>query len=51
MELGKAKTMRSGSDVTLVGWGGQLHVMSKACDMAAKEGEEKINLAGLLWRT
>jgi len=38
VELGKAKTMRTGSDITLVGWGGQLHVMAKACDMAAKEG-------------
>jgi pyruvate/2-oxoglutarate/acetoin dehydrogenase E1 component len=31
--------MRTGSDITLVGWGGQLHVMAKACDMAAKEGK------------
>ena len=38
MELGKAKIIREGSDITLVGWGGQLHVMNKACDMAAKEG-------------
>ena len=33
--------MRTGSDITLVGWGGQLHVMAKACDMAAKEGKAK----------
>jgi 2-oxoisovalerate dehydrogenase E1 component beta subunit len=36
--LGIARTVREGSDVTLVGWGAQVHVLSKACDLAAKEG-------------
>eukprot|EP00752_Nemacystus_decipiens_P004008 g3671.t1 len=36
--LGVADVMREGSDVTLVGWGAQLRVMSEACDEAAKEG-------------
>lgn len=29
IELGKANIMRSGSDVTVVGWGGQLRVLEK----------------------
>jgi 2-oxoisovalerate dehydrogenase E1 component beta subunit len=36
--LGVARTVREGSDVTLVGWGAQVHVLNKACDLAAKEG-------------
>lgn len=36
--LGKADIMREGTDVTVVGWGGQLRVLEKACDLAAKEG-------------
>ena len=32
--LGKAEIMRSGTDCTVVGWGGQLRVLEKACDMA-----------------
>jgi 2-oxoisovalerate dehydrogenase E1 component beta subunit len=37
IELGKADVMRVGSDVTVVGWGGQLRVLEKACDMARDE--------------
>jgi 2-oxoisovalerate dehydrogenase E1 component beta subunit len=37
IELGKAEVMRTGSDVTVVGWGGQLRVLEKACDMARDE--------------
>lgn len=33
-----ARTVREGTDVTLVGWGAQVHVLNKACDLAAKEG-------------
>ncbi|CAN0109682.1 unnamed protein product [Ectocarpus fasciculatus] len=36
--LGVADVMREGTDVTLVGWGAQLRVMSEACDDAEKEG-------------
>ncbi|CAM9586399.1 unnamed protein product [Ascophyllum nodosum] len=36
--LGIADVMREGTDVTLVGWGAQLRVMSEACDEAAEEG-------------
>jgi len=34
IELSKAHVMRQGSDVTVVGWGGQLRVLEQACDMA-----------------
>ena len=34
IELGKAEILRTGSDVTVVGWGGHLKVVEKACDMA-----------------
>lgn len=36
--LGKAKIVREGKDVTLIGWGGQINVLKKACDMAAEVG-------------
>ena len=35
--LGKAEILREGNDVTVVGWGGQLRVLEKACDMAERE--------------
>lgn len=34
LPLGQAEVMREGSDVTVVGWGGQLRVLEKACDLA-----------------
>jgi 2-oxoisovalerate dehydrogenase E1 component beta subunit len=34
IELGKAEIIRSWSDVTVVGWGGQLQVLERACDVA-----------------
>ena len=37
LELGKAEIMRTGSDVTVVGWGGHLKVLEKACDMAMEQ--------------
>ncbi|GMH65344.1 hypothetical protein TrRE_jg12701 [Triparma retinervis] len=40
VELGKGEIMRPGSDVTVVGWGGQLKVLEKACDLAASSGIE-----------
>jgi len=38
IELGKGEIMRSGTDVTIVGWGGQLRVLEKACDLAEQNG-------------
>lgn len=36
--LGKARIVREGKDVTIVGWGAQVHVLSKAIELAEKEG-------------
>jgi 2-oxoisovalerate dehydrogenase E1 component beta subunit len=36
--LGQAEVVQQGSDVTVVGWGAQVHVLQKACDMAAEAG-------------
>nr|ANM86808.1 branched-chain alphaketoacid dehydrogenase E1b [Stygiella incarcerata] len=36
--LGKAEVVKSGKDVTVVGWGTQVHVLQEACDMAEKDG-------------
>lgn len=32
--LGKAEILRQGSDVTVLGWGGQLKVLESACQLA-----------------
>jgi len=37
-EIGKGEIMRAGTDVTVVGWGGQLRVLEKACDLAEGMG-------------
>lgn len=37
VELGKAEVVREGGDITLVGWGAQVHVLVKAADMAASK--------------
>lgn len=37
IELGKAAILREGTDVTVVGWGGQLRVLQAACELAAKQ--------------
>jgi 2-oxoisovalerate dehydrogenase E1 component beta subunit len=34
LPLGQAEIMRSGTDVTVIGWGGHLKVLEQACDMA-----------------
>ncbi len=34
--IGVAKIVHTGTDVTVVGWGGQMNVLKKACEMAAK---------------
>lgn len=36
--LGQAEMIREGTDVTVVGWGQQVNILAKACDMAEKEG-------------
>jgi len=37
IELGKAEILLEGDDVTIVGWGGQLQVLQKACQLAKNE--------------
>lgn len=37
LPLRQAAVMREGSDVTVVGWGGQLRVLEAACDMAKEQ--------------
>lgn len=37
LELGKAEILRPGSDVTVLGWGGHLQVLEKACDLALEK--------------
>mmetsp|Transcript_10812 Transcript_10812/g.15934 ORF Transcript_10812/g.15934 Transcript_10812/m.15934 type:complete len:366 (-) Transcript_10812:95-1192(-) len=55
LPLGKAEVIRNGSDVTIVGWGGHLTVLSKACDRAKEEygiDAELIDLQTILpWDT
>jgi 2-oxoisovalerate dehydrogenase E1 component beta subunit len=50
IELGKAAVRRQGTDVTLVGWGGQVLVLEKACEAAAELGisVELIDLRSLM---
>ena len=38
LPLGEAEVVVPGSDVTVVGWGSQIHVLKKACDMAEQQG-------------
>jgi 2-oxoisovalerate dehydrogenase E1 component beta subunit len=35
--LGKAEVVRKGSDVTVLGWGGQLRVLESACNLAREQ--------------
>jgi 2-oxoisovalerate dehydrogenase E1 component beta subunit len=35
--LGQARVVEQGSDITVVGWGAQLHVLAEACNMAKDE--------------
>jgi 2-oxoisovalerate dehydrogenase E1 component beta subunit len=48
--LGVGKIVRTGTDVTLVGWGGQMLVLDKAADLASQAGIncEVIDLRTLL---
>ena len=50
IELGKANVVQEGDDVTMVGYGSQLHVIKKAAEAASKLGisVEVIDLRSLL---
>jgi len=50
LPLGKADVLTEGSDVTVVAWGSQVHVMLRACERAAQEGIscEAIDLATVM---
>lgn len=37
LPLQQAEVIREGSDVTVVGWGGQLRILETACQMAADQ--------------
>jgi len=49
-ELGKADVVRAGTDVTLIGWGNQVHRLTQAADLAEKDGVscEVIDLQSLI---
>lgn len=50
-EIGKADILRTGKDVTLIGWGTQVHVLQEVADMAKKELKidcEVIDLVSIL---
>ncbi|WP_144207891.1 alpha-ketoacid dehydrogenase subunit beta [Shewanella donghaensis] len=38
IEIGKAEVVKSGTDITLLGWGAQMEILEKAAVMAEKEG-------------
>lgn len=48
--IGVGRVVQEGSDITIVGWGGQVHVLAKACQLAAKDGIkcELIDLRSLM---
>lgn len=50
LPLGKAEVLTSGSDITVVAWGSQVHVMLRACTRAAQDGIscEAIDLATVM---
>lgn len=45
--LGQAEILRTGSDVTVVGWGGHLRVLEAACDLALEKDGIKCELIDL----
>jgi len=45
--LGKARVVREGSDITLIGWGAQLHVLANACEKAQIEQDISCELIDL----
>lgn len=49
--IGKADILRNGNDVTLIGWGTQIHVLNEVADMAKTEFDiecEVIDLVSIL---
>jgi len=38
LPIGKAEIVRPGNEVTVVGWGAQMTVLAKACELASEEG-------------
>lgn len=49
--IGKADILRNGKDVTLIGWGTQIHVLNEVADMAKNEYDidcEVIDLVSIL---
>ncbi|CAJ1354351.1 unnamed protein product [Effrenium voratum] len=50
LPIGKAEIVREGKDVTLIGWGNQVHRLLKAADLASEEGIscEVIDLQSLI---
>ena len=49
--IGKADILRSGKDVTLIGWGTQVHVLKEVAEMAKEELKvdcEVIDLVSIL---
>ncbi|MCC4831843.1 alpha-ketoacid dehydrogenase subunit beta [Shewanella sp. 10N.7] len=38
IELGKADVVKTGTDITLLGWGAQMEILEKAAKMAEKDG-------------
>ena len=48
LPLGKADVLTEGSDVTVVGWGTQIHVLREACQMAEQELNIKCEVIDLV---
>lgn len=50
LPLGKAEVVKTGSDITLLGWGAQMETIEKAAEMAEKQGVscEVIDLRSIL---
>lgn len=50
LPLGKAEVVKTGTDITLLGWGAQMETIEKAADMAEKQGVscEIIDLRSIL---
>jgi 2-oxoisovalerate dehydrogenase E1 component beta subunit len=50
LPIGKAEVIKSGNDITLLGWGAQMETLEKAAEMAEKQGVscEVIDLRSIL---
>eukprot|EP00918_Siedleckia_nematoides_P081119 GHVU01177993.1.p1 GENE.GHVU01177993.1~~GHVU01177993.1.p1 ORF type:complete len:260 (+),score=54.18 GHVU01177993.1:199-978(+) len=47
LELGRAEVVKEGTDITIVGWGGQVHRILKAADIAEKEFGVSVEIVDL----